>query len=149
MKFLADQDVYAATVRFLQALGHDVATAAQLSLAQAEDAELLRLAHEQNRILVTRDRDYGSLVFVQGSGAGVIYLRLLPSNQHVVHAEPDRVLTLYSEAELQSSFVVVEPHAIADGSHRSRVRNGGECCRGQCRREKRKPPGTFLLLSLT
>jgi len=115
MKFLADQDVYAATIRFLIALGHDVVPAAQLGLGQADDAELPRIAHEQARILVTRDRDYGGLVFVQGSGSGIIYLRMLPSNQNLVHAELERVLTLYSEVELQSSFVVVEP-----GRHRIR-----------------------------
>ena len=40
MRFLTDQDVYAGTVRFLSGLGHDVATAAQLGLAQVNDAVL-------------------------------------------------------------------------------------------------------------
>ena len=115
MKFLADQDVYAATINFLGGLGHDVIRAAQLGLAQADDSELLRVAHEQERIFVTRDRDFGGLVFVQGGGPGVIYLRVLPSTQNAVHAELERVLTLYSEAELQGAFVVVEP-----GRHRIR-----------------------------
>ena len=87
MKLLADQDVYAGTVRFLSGLGHDVATAGQLGLAQAEDTELLRVAHEQGRIFVTRDRDFGGLVFVQGSGPGVIYLRILPTTQASVHTD--------------------------------------------------------------
>lgn len=115
MKFLADQDVYAVTIAFLSGLGHDVARAAVVGLAQAEDAELLRVAREQKRILVTRVRDFGALVFVQGGGPGVIYLRIMPSTQNAVHAELERVLTLHSEQELQSSFVVIEP-----GLHRVR-----------------------------
>jgi predicted nuclease of predicted toxin-antitoxin system len=115
MKFLTDQDVYAATTAFLVGLGHDVVTAAHLGLSRADDAELLRVAHKQDRIFATRDRDFGALVFVQGSGPGVIYLRLLPSTLNLVHTELERVLGLYSEAELQSSFVVVEP-----GRHRIR-----------------------------
>jgi predicted nuclease of predicted toxin-antitoxin system len=115
MKFSADQDVYAITISFLRGLGHDVVSAAQLGLPQAEDAELLRIAHVQERIFVTRDRDFGALVFVQGSGPGVIYLRSLPSTQNAVHAELERVLTLYGEKELHASFVVVEP-----GRHRIR-----------------------------
>jgi len=115
MRFLADQDVYATTIRFLAGLGHDVVTAASLGLARAEDAELLRVAQQEGRIFVTRDRDFGGLVFVQGSGPGVIYLRVLPSTQTSVHAELERVLTLYNELELQTSFVVVEP-----GRHRIR-----------------------------
>ncbi len=121
MKFLTDQDVYAATVSFLSGLGHDVATAAQLGLAQADDAELLRVAGEQGRLFVTRDRDFGSLVFVQGSGPGVIYLRMLPPTQGAVHAEFERVLTLYSEQELQESFLVIEP-----GRHRIRKLTPGQ-----------------------
>jgi predicted nuclease of predicted toxin-antitoxin system len=115
MKFLADQDVYGVTISFLSGLGHDVVPAAQLGLAQAEDAELLRVADEQNRIFVTRDRDFGALVFVQGSGPGVVYLRILPSTQNAVHAELERIVALYSEQELRSSFVVIEP-----GRHRMR-----------------------------
>ena len=109
MKFLADQDVYAITASFLSGLGHDVVLAAQLGLAQAEDVELLRIAREQGRILVTRDRDFGALVFAQGNGPGVIYLRILPSNYSLVHSELERVLRLHSEQQLLASFVVVEP----------------------------------------
>ena len=109
MKFLADQDVYAITIGFLSGLGHDIVRAAEFGLAQADDAELLRVAREQERVFVTRDRDFGALVFVRGSGPGVIYLRILPSTQNAVHAELERVLTSYSEKELHASFVVIEP----------------------------------------
>ena len=115
MKFLADQDVYAATIHALKDLGHEVITASQLGMAKAKDVQLLRAAHDQSRIFVTRDRDFGALVFVQASGPGVIYLRILPSTQQTVHAELARALTLYSEQQLQSSFVVIEP-----GRHRIR-----------------------------
>lgn len=115
MKFLTDQDVYAATVRFLIALGHDVITAAQLGMAQDQDVDLLRVSQEQGRLLVTRDRDFGGLVFVQGSGGGIVYLRVLPSTLNPVHAELERVLMLYTEQELLSAFVVIEP-----GRHRIR-----------------------------
>jgi predicted nuclease of predicted toxin-antitoxin system len=115
MKFLADQDVYSATVVFLTGMGHDVVSAAQAGLAQARDVELLRFTNNQGRILVTRDRDFGEIVFVQGHGSGVIYLRILPSTLSAVHAELDRALSRYSEQELQSCFVVIEP-----GRHRIR-----------------------------
>jgi predicted nuclease of predicted toxin-antitoxin system len=115
MKFLTDQDVYAGTVRLLCGFAHDVVTAAELGLARADDVDMLRIAHEQGRLFVTRDRDFGRLVFVEDAGAGVIYLRLLPSTQNAVHSELERVLTLYGEPELQESFVVIEP-----GLHRIR-----------------------------
>ena len=108
MKFLLDQDIYALTERFLREQGHDVVTAAGLGLSRASDSDLLKTASEQRRIFVTRDRDYGNLVFVHSAGSGVIYLRILPSTINDVHAELKKVLETYSEAELATSFVVVE-----------------------------------------
>ena len=115
MKFLLDQDVYALTERFLREQKYDVVTVSELGLSRAQDSDLLKLAVEQGRIFVTRDRDYGNLVFVYGVGKGVIYLRVLPSDMDDVHAELKRVLETYSEDELAKSFVVVEK-----GRHRIR-----------------------------
>lgn len=115
MKFLLDQDVYAATAQFLRNSGHDVVTAAEIGCSQSADSDLLRIAQEQNRILITRDRDFGSLVFVKGFGAGVIYLRVLPSILHLVHKEMATVLTSYSEEEVKKAFIIIEP-----GRHRFR-----------------------------
>jgi len=64
MRFLLDQDVYAATVRFLKGLVHDVISATEIGCAQAADSGLLNIAQEQGRLFVTRDRDFGGLVFV-------------------------------------------------------------------------------------
>ena len=115
MRFLLDQDVYASTARFLRELGHDVVSAAEIGCSQATDSKLLSIAQEQGRILVTRDRDFGGLVFVRDLGVGVIYLRILPSTLHVGHKELETVLMSYSEDELKRAFVVVEP-----GRHRFR-----------------------------
>jgi predicted nuclease of predicted toxin-antitoxin system len=108
MRFLIDQDVFAATARLLKTLGHDAVPVADIGLSKAADETLLMVAHEQKRILVTRDRDYGSLVFLKSLGAGVLYLRMLPNTQDAVHAELTSVLGLYSEKELGKAFVVIE-----------------------------------------
>ena len=115
MKFLLDQDVYASTGRLLSGLGHDVVPVAKIGMSQAADEQLLEMAGYEARILVTRDRDYGNLVFVKGIQVGVLYLRMLPSTQDAVHRELQRVLTTYAEQRLRQLFVVVEP-----GGHRIR-----------------------------
>jgi predicted nuclease of predicted toxin-antitoxin system len=115
VKFLLDQDVYGATARFLAGLGHDTVQVAQIGLSQASDERLLAVAQEQGRILITRDRDFGALVSVKGLGAGVLYLRVLPSTQDSVHEELARVLKSHPEEKLRKAFVVVEA-----GGHRFR-----------------------------
>jgi predicted nuclease of predicted toxin-antitoxin system len=120
MKFLLDQDVYASTGRLLTSLGHDVVPAAKIGLSQAADEQLLEVAGWESRILVTRDRDYGNLVFVKGIRVGVLYLRMLPSTQEAVHRELERVLTSYPEQDLRQHFIGIEP-----GGHRIRRVSGG------------------------
>jgi len=115
MRFLLDQDVYAVTVRFLRDAGHDVLTAADIGASRALDETLLATAHEQARFFMTRDRDFGALVFVRGFEAGVIYLRVEPATFHAVHEELAHVLESYTEEALRNAFVVVEP-----GRHRFR-----------------------------
>lgn len=115
MRFLIDQDVYATTVRFVKGLGHDVLQVAELGLSREEDTVLIIKAQEDNRIFITRDRDFGGLIFIKGLGAGVIYLRMLPSNKSAVHKELERILASYPEDDIKKAFIVVEP-----GRHRFR-----------------------------
>lgn len=115
MKLLLDQDVYAVTARFLRSLGHDVVTAREIGCSQSLDSDLICKAQEQGRILVTRDRDFGHLVFVKGLNAGILYLRISPETLPAVHREIEVVLKSYSEDDLKTAFVVVE-----HGRHRFR-----------------------------
>jgi predicted nuclease of predicted toxin-antitoxin system len=108
MKLLLDQDVWDVTAQFLEDLGYDVLRVAQLGLARAKDADLLHVAQAHKRIFVTRDRDFGGLVFVEKLGAGVLYLRILPSTQQAVHRELASVLTQYAPEDLAAAFVVIE-----------------------------------------
>ena len=73
------------------------------------------MATEQERIIVTGDRDFGTLVFVRELRVGIIYLCIAPSTLGAIHQELQRVLRSYSEEELRGAFVVVEP-----GRHRFR-----------------------------
>ena len=115
MKFLSDHDVYAATTRFLRKLGHDVVTVAELGLSRTNDTDLLHSARTNQRIFVTRDRDFGGLLFVQNLRTGVIYMRMLPASASLVHKELERSLSMYNESELMNALLVVEP-----GRHRLR-----------------------------
>jgi predicted nuclease of predicted toxin-antitoxin system len=109
MRILLDEDVYAATGRFLESLKHNVQSVRDAGLSGCSDEEILRSATERRAVLITRDRDYGHLVFVKGLGSGVIYLRMLPSTIEAVHRELKIILERYSTEELEKSFVVIEP----------------------------------------
>ena len=109
MRFLLDQDVYELTARHLRDLGHDVIRADAIELGRGDDSDLLAATVREQRIFVTRDRDFGGLVFLGSQRCGVIYLRVRPSTVKSVHLELDEVLGRHAEEQLRNAFVVVEP----------------------------------------
>ena len=116
MRFLIDQDVYHLTIEFLIKRHHDVIPVKQLSLERAPDILLLRKAKEMERIFVTRDKDFGTLVFFEEEASGgVIFLKGKPKEIELVHSELAVVLENYTEVEMNKHFCVVEP-----GRHRLR-----------------------------
>lgn len=75
-RFLVDEDIPRSEVNHLLAAGHDVVSAEE-AFAGVEDAELILRAREQNRVLITGDRDVSKLIYRNGvePPPGVIYGR--------------------------------------------------------------------------
>lgn len=80
-------------------------------MQRATDEDLLKKARETDRRLLTRDKDFGALVFLQKAlSTGVIFLRVTPAMAGEVHQELRRLFQEHSERELHDLFCVVEPH---------------------------------------
>ena len=110
MYFPVDQDVYLSTINLLLKWEHDVITAKEINMACAKDEDLLRKAREMNRIFITRDKDFGALVFLKNTDSGVILIRITPSTIEEVHTELNCLLKEHTEEELHHLFSVVEPN---------------------------------------
>ena len=111
MRLLADQDIYQTIVTQLREWGHDVMTAKELGMQRASDESLLRKAKETNRIFITRDKDFGALVFLEeASSTGVILLRVTPITIESVYQELHQLFYKHTETELRNFFCVVEPY---------------------------------------
>src|ERR671915_602768 len=77
MKFLLDQSTDSRLLSYLTKLGYDATQIRRTYPHSVPDPEVLSLACEEKRILITDDRDFGELVFRQKlPHAGVIFLRL-------------------------------------------------------------------------
>ncbi len=89
MRFLANENIPAASVQLLRQSGHDVLYAVE-HFPSLDDAVILHRAHEEQRLLITFDRDYGELVFKRRlpAPAGVFFLRFDPATP----TEPAEIL---------------------------------------------------------
>ncbi|MBI5764433.1 MAG: DUF5615 family PIN-like protein [Planctomycetes bacterium] len=72
MKFLIDRCIGAQVCEWLKGQGHDALYAPELG-PDPGDESLLQTAHDQGRILITIDKDFGAIVYVQNQPhAGII-----------------------------------------------------------------------------
>lgn len=109
MKFILDEDVYFITGNFLMEKGHSVIFPKDCSLAGSPDDVLLEKACVMKRILITRDKDFGSLVFLEKRPtSGVILLRIQPATIQAIHNNLAELVSKYSEEELSGSFCTVD-----------------------------------------
>ena len=108
MRFLADESCDFAVVRELRSGGHDVVSVSE-SVTGASDLEVLRAPVEEQRILLTEDKDFGDRVFSHGEQVpGVVLLRF-PSSARTILVTNMASLVGEHESELSGSFTVLEP----------------------------------------
>jgi len=75
MRFLADENLEAPVVEILRRAGHDVATVP--AQAGIRDPEVLARSVEEHRVLITNDKDFAELAFLQRSASiGIVLVRL-------------------------------------------------------------------------
>lgn len=79
MKFLADENVDAPIIEWLRAIGVDVLSARQ-TMPGTADQQLITVAQQQQRIILTNDLDFGELIYHHSQcTAGVVLLRVRPA----------------------------------------------------------------------
>lgn len=110
MKVLLDSCVSGHAAEAIREAGHDVAWAGDWPSDPGDD-EILRVAAEESRVLVTIDKDFGELVIVRGAfHAGLI--RLVGFRAGEQGAAVVRLLAAY-EAELAASAnLTAEPWRV-------------------------------------
>jgi predicted nuclease of predicted toxin-antitoxin system len=78
VRWLVDECVDAALVQRLRGGGHDVLYVAEIA-SGTTDAQVLRRASDENRLLLTEDKDFGELAFrLRMPVPGLVLLRVEP-----------------------------------------------------------------------
>ncbi len=91
MKFLIDQNRSPQLAELLRDAGHDAVHTSELDLERAEDSELLALAADQGRVVVSGDTDFGALLaMLRASQPSVILFRA----RHMPRAENQAAIIL-------------------------------------------------------
>jgi predicted nuclease of predicted toxin-antitoxin system len=115
VKFLVDACSDARLAAHLRDLDHDVKRIGRDEPGNLPDRDVLTIAFNEQRILITDDRDFGDLIFKQRwPHAGMISLRLDTTLLSVRIARLDHVLALHHHQLNRFLVVGLDSVRIAD-----------------------------------
>jgi predicted nuclease of predicted toxin-antitoxin system len=111
VKFVADESVEGPTIIALRAAGHVVLSIAE-STPGIDDEAVLRLALQEQALLVTADKDFGELVF-RGyqQHCGILLIRAVEESLEENATNAVAAIERYG-ADLRDSFSVLTRRAI-------------------------------------
>jgi predicted nuclease of predicted toxin-antitoxin system len=92
----------------LRSSGHDVLTVSE-SIPGAEDTVVIQLALDEDRILLTEDKDFGQLTYAHSPKTlGVILIRYPAGTRSDLENDIGRLISRHAE-KLKGRFVVIQP----------------------------------------
>ncbi len=113
MKFLADMGISQHSIAWLQKQGHDALHVRELGMQRAPDADILKLAHDEQRILLTLDLDFGYLMAVSRAKLpSVIIFRLGNETSEFIVTRLREALDRCSDDLQKGAILSVEEAAI-------------------------------------
>lgn len=110
MRLLFDENLSTLSADYIRVtLDMDVLDARSAGLAGKTDFEVRGFAIEKDRILVTLDADFGSLIrFSPGGSPGVVWLQARPPTESNIRAILAKWLPKLREIDLHGRLAVVE-----------------------------------------
>jgi predicted nuclease of predicted toxin-antitoxin system len=80
LKYLANENVPFSSITYLKSKGYDI-KAVGVDDPSITDEQVMQIAIDENRTIITYDSDYGELIFKHGykPQAGVIFIRIQPT----------------------------------------------------------------------
>ena len=109
MRFLADECCDTGLVSSLREDGHDVLYVLERKPGVSDD-EVLIEAYNEERILVTEDKDFGELVYrLKKPSKGIILIRMDVKERHMKWLRLKKLIGNYEE-RLPGHCVVIDSH---------------------------------------
>ena len=103
---LTDENIHADVVSHLRTLGFDVKDVKEEQLQGVTDRQLLEIAFVENRVIVTHDSDFGTIVFTENTGFyGITYFRPGHIFASFTNNSIDALINL--NPEVKSPFIIV------------------------------------------
>ncbi|MGH7884924.1 MAG: DUF5615 family PIN-like protein [Thermodesulfobacteriota bacterium] len=106
LKFLVDVNIEKPIIELLSEKGFDIKCVANVN-KKLSDEGVIKLANQEERILITNDKDFGELLFYSKKiSIGIILFRIKGQNQKEKFVFLDKLLMKHSD-KISRHFVVI------------------------------------------
>lgn len=113
MKFLVDMPLSPKTAEYLRSLGHDAAHAYEIGKEKAPDEELIEFAEKENRIIITMDLDFGTILhYAKKKSPGLIIFRISFATVETVNAALIAITQRMKPEDIANSVIVVDDQRV-------------------------------------
>ena len=113
MKFLGDIPISRRTLQHLQNQGHDAVAAGERLAPTASDAEIIRLAASEGRVVLCFDLGLAELVALSGEKLpSLITFRTTRQQPDFINSRLDEVLPEIMQELEQGALATVEEHRV-------------------------------------
>ncbi|MDI6713935.1 MAG: DUF5615 family PIN-like protein [Thermodesulfovibrio sp.] len=112
MRFLTDENLFEPIVEYLRDLGHDVLNIRD-NLSGIKDDEVYKIACEQNRIIITMDKDFSKIFrFHPKYCGGIIVVKIY---RHTIKETCEifkKFFIMLKEKDIFGNLIVISPNGI-------------------------------------
>lgn len=111
LRILADENIGGRVVKALRSAGYDVVSVKE-QFPGIRDTDVLRIAHEEQRLIITQDKDFGELAvrLSLSASSGILLIRI---GRGRPHDDAERIVAVVrSRADWSGHFSVVDDERI-------------------------------------
>ena len=114
MRVLVDENLPRSLAQRLRQAGHDAVDLRDLDRAGASDTEVLALANDQDRVLVSANhKHFGNvLLFPPAQSCGIVVVRMPKCTIETAMARIESVLAALRESQIRGSLIIVDPSRV-------------------------------------
>jgi predicted nuclease of predicted toxin-antitoxin system len=111
LKFLTDENIDNEVVIFIRNHGFDVLDIKEEQLWGMSDREILALSFQENRVIISQDSDFGTLIFRdQIDFFGIIYMR--PGHEKIAFHIQTFKSILLANIDYSTPFILVAENVL-------------------------------------
>lgn len=108
LKFLLDADMPRSSAEVIRSIGYDVEDVRDIGMKATKDKDIIKYALHNNRIIVTKDTDFGEVLRYPEHPGAIIFRLPHTFSAREINRRVKEFLESVSEKNIRNAIIIVE-----------------------------------------